>query len=392
MSITIADGLKLAIVNRPDHIVLQVKYSSDVEKAISALNRARIDIAKLGGREPSLDYTEATQITGPMCALDGPFITLDGSKVDPQLLRTIPDLITRHLGEAGVTNALITAVEAGDVWGGALWDLPRAVVLRLYPTPRGQLGDMAPLPESWIDAAQKWVRSDQLSSSDGWASIDSLQFRLPLDQAVAFFKDCGKQRCASGVLGVGDFASSIQAANGFFWGVGPNLALAAGGPKSSDDWLLARTGELCQIARGLAGDGLAYAFIAVDHTFAGFCRGNHPSEWFDLQRTDPSVAAQLCDEVVFDAFPYQILGPGHLRRLGRKPRGSRAVAGDMVELSIGDPTSWFLDDIAPGSGWLGLADHRRDRRIQRRARKILAGCLINREETFRLLATRSHHA
>jgi len=52
----------------------------------------------------------------------------------------------------------------------------------------------------------------------------------------------------------------------------------------------------------------------------------------------------VCDAVCVEAFPYQVLSPGHLARLGATPAGARPLAAGRVELALGDPYAWL-----PGS-------------------------------------------
>lgn len=85
---------------------------------------------------------------------------------------------------------------------------------------------------------------------------------------------------------------------------------------------------------------------------------------------------------MIDAFPYQILGPGHLERLGSLPPGARALPAGRFELSIGASSDWLVDPDAHrrfeyASMIFGdVASHRNNPRVQQRARDLLAPCLI----------------
>jgi len=120
-----------------------------------------------------------------------------------------------------------------------------------------------------------------------------------------------------------------------------HLALGAGGPGSVGRLPLLFEG-LRNLARRLAGD-LAYGFVDLSPTFLRFAGASHPLEPF-------------CDEAVFDGFPYQALGPGHLARLGGPPPGACPLSGGRVELSAGDLAAWIgeVDHGAPEPlGWRG---------------------------------------
>ena len=62
---------------------------------------------------------------------------------------------------------------------------------------------------------------------------------------------------------------------------------------------------------------------------------DHGASW-DRMRT-------LCDEFVPDVFPWQILGPVHLHRLGGPPPGAIPLADGYAELELA-PTTLRLTD------------------------------------------------
>jgi hypothetical protein len=78
----------------------------------------------------------------------------------------------------------------------------------------------------------------------------------------------------------------------------------------------------------------------------------------------------LCDELCFEAFPYQILSPGHLARFERQPAGARPLAGGRIELSLGDPNEWLPESPL------------REEAVAS-ARELLAPCLCNEDAVFR---------
>lgn len=153
----------------------------------------------------------------------------------------------------------------------------------------------------------------------------------------------------------GDFATRL-------WGVHANfirsqhVVLATGGPGLLRRDYAEATAELRAIALTLV-DALEYAFIAVDPNLRDLIYYNRYPE--RSQRTwtmsrDTLVGASfeaiddLCDDYVLDAFPWQLLGPGHTARLSRPgfPPSPQPVfrlhpvAGDRTELTIGEFTEW----------------------------------------------------
>jgi hypothetical protein len=114
-----------------------------------------------------------------------------------------------------------------------------------------------------------------------------------------------------------------------------HLALGAGGPGTTDQ-LPGIFDGLRALARHLAGD-MAYGFVDLSPSFLRFAGARHPLEPF-------------CDEAVFDGFAFQVLGPGHLDRLGGAPPGAQPVGVDRVELSIPDLERWVVEQAAAAAG------------------------------------------
>lgn len=95
---------------------------------------------------------------------------------------------------------------------------------------------------------------------------------------------------------------------------------------------------------------LNYAFLEPWSWWHGLIAlHHHPRPWLDVirarQRPDYSLAdwiqSAVSDETVLEPFPRQILGPGHLIRLGATalPKAVELDAG-RVEVTLGDPTDW----------------------------------------------------
>jgi hypothetical protein len=126
------------------------------------------------------------------------------------------------------------------------------------------------------------------------------------------------------------------------FGHAPHLALAAGGPGCDSAALLARFRLLQEVARDVPA---AYACLDLEETFAGIGTGLAGTGWPAQGGAPPNaVVAQAGDVVVPDAYPFQILGPGHLARL--RERGQHELAAEPLEdgraaVSLGDPLDWF---------------------------------------------------
>lgn len=238
----------------------------------------------------------------------------------------------------------------------------RAVVLWTFPT---VVGDRVEMPDSWVDAAVRWV-GDGLGQSDPlWASQELEQFQLPVGDARRLLTEKGLS--APTHLVAGDLETSLRACNVSFATEHTHMALAAGGPASSDVRLAEILTELVRAARGLAAD-VEYALISIDATFSGFS-GDRPY-YREAQLGAGDLIDAMCDEFVLDAFPYQILGPAHVRRLGGVPADAGLFDQGRVEVFLGDRLSWM-----PGSP--------RRPALQETGRRVLEPCLLHNAEDLR---------
>jgi hypothetical protein len=136
----------------------------------------------------------------------------------------------------------------------------------------------------------------------------------------------------SGEPGVG-----MAALQGYFgWG---QLALSMAGAAMRDEQLLAAAGAMKEVARRLAPE-LAHAYLrlepALGHQLAKF-----PFSFDDIGLGSLQGVAHLLDELLFDVSPWQILGPGHIRRLGGVPEGAVELPGDRYELTVGGLNDWL---------------------------------------------------
>lgn len=152
---------------------------------------------------------------------------------------------------------------------------------------------------------------------------------------------------------------------------------------------------MIEFARSFAGE-VAYAFAAVEVDFGRFVYEQYVPDWAvegdGASPMSSSFMEMLLDEIVLDGFPYQILGPGHLRRLGGMPAGARALEQGRFEVSVGNPEDWLLEQSAYArTSWqerYRLSKLRRNPAVQAEARTVLRNCLFNVDETSSLLRER----
>lgn len=376
MAIEVARGVVSRIRERSDGFVLQVRGAADPAAATAALERAGDELYVALEGAPSL-YTQ------PLPAPEGPWIYIDAADAPARLLRTVPAVIARLLEQEGVSDAVIASPPpfAGPLLPG-LNEVARAVVLRLYPPPPPATwppSETSRLPEGWLAAASSWV-SDGLDGAEQLlGAIEMIDFSLSARDAHRFLEQARTAGAATSLLVAGDLDTQIRAVNGCFSGWEHNLALAAGGPAASDAQLLAHFERLRELARSLAPQ-LAYALISIEDTFNGCSRLDHYAPWDPLKANRDWIQLYyLLDEIVIEAFPYQILGPRHLERLTPTPAHAHPLPGGRTELALGDPHSW-------------LPTHPHRQHTIDTARTTLAPCLMtNTQQNDLFWARRDQH-
>lgn len=381
----VARGLLSHIRKNPGGIVIQVQGVPDREAATAALWKAVPEIAKLGTRYLSPVLPAGT----------GPFIMIDGADMPFEVLRTIPDVVARHLSEAGLEEATIApGTTQGPLVdrGLVLQALPKAVVALLYPPPPERYGHFARIPREWFDTAATWVRTGLDPGADLMASVVSVQFPVAPEAVAELLAECQRAGVDKVNAVGGDLGKRIRGlcGGGFFTYV-PSLAIGAGGPAASDAELVELVGQLSGFVRGLA-DQLGYGAVSVDPTF-GNLAGGHGTEW-SMYHGFPDSFPDLCDEVVLDAFPYQVLGPRHLERLGGLPEGARFLPGGRAELTIGEPGDWLFSESAIEARiarpWELIGPRRARPGIEEEARRLLAPGLATAPELSSLSRARHH--
>ena len=185
------------------------------------------------------------------------------------------------------------------------------------------------------------------------------------------------------------FALSVLSTGGE--GSSPASSWPVAAQPMKDDDLLSIFDSFKSMADRLA-PSAGYALVGIEPTFDSFLVAGHPTDWsvFGGERVEQQLE-RICDEFVFDAFPYQVLGPGHVRRLGGIPAGARKLGNGRVGLNIGDPRSWLIDQSVfadRSTAPLGVSAARKDREVQEPGRELLAPCLVRTGESEKLVKER----
>ncbi|MGH9223206.1 MAG: hypothetical protein ACRD2W_05355 [Acidimicrobiales bacterium] len=400
MPVTVARGVRAKIHQDPGGILIQVQGASDTDVAAAALEAARVEIAGLDGGWESAPNLEPGQSNGPKYLApivplpSGPILYVDGGETPEELLATIPDIVARHLEGAGVKRARIVSPRAD----GPIVDMRSAlkgVLLRLYTPPDHPYDpyNWPAIPPEWFDVAAEWLAAGPHEGTV-WAST-VVEFPVGLGEVQRMF-DLGR-RAGSTTFLAGDPDRRARGAHAVFWGAPEGLDLGSGGAEATEDDLLADMEALVGIARRLA-PTVAYAFVSLD---IGFMRGGS----YPAGGAQQGQVRRMCDEIVLDAYPYQILGPGHLERLATRWDGVSPdvtpIAEDRFELTIGPPGDWLIDHYPPGAlygdpprlssvGRWGrhIDSYRRNSTIQAQGRDLLGSCILTFDEARALFVQR----
>jgi len=367
----VAPGAADTICSHADGFIVHVTGASDVDAAMRALARARDDIAALAPRRGG---NERPVLSNPVLAPRGPLLRVARLGADRDGLASIPALVCKHLDEMGAGEALVSS-PLPDAALERLDSCPNAVVLRLFPAPAGAEGV---LPAAWIDIACEWALGDLAPTDTVRARLLGAGFRVPVADAPSVVHQASLARAWCDVVN-GDVDDRVRTASITF-GRAPHVALAAGGPACDSSALLARFELLCDVARELV-DDLAYACVDFEETFESVGLGLTDAAWLEEGGASPNlVAGELVDVLVPDAFPFQVLGKGHLARLDPEgavdePPLGEPLGDGKVEVLLGEP-----------GDWLPIFDERADAKAD--GWEVLAPALADEEEVRQLLADR----
>jgi hypothetical protein len=372
VAIEIDDDVVGEIESGSGDVTLMVSACSDRAAAARAIHDLIADIWQmpnggqfLGPGDP-LVCPGPNFMSGPHESPDGPYFYLDGHALLPEALASIPTVLARHLTRSGVREARIVIPE--PVEGPEVQDAEPGVLLYLLPGP-----DATELPAAWLDAAVGWLGG---ARGDLYVDKDFLGYRLDVPAAQALAR-----RPGDWVRMVGqDRDWELRGVNIKPPIVTPYVALGIGGNRSEAAVVQAAE-QLIDLGRVLAVEA-AYAFVTIDPALVALFDsewgedhygpqvpvvgpsgdsprasgerhrarddwGAPPPRWSsqpgvpeDLPRGRAREAFDLPDVLVADAFPWQVLGPRHVARMGELPANAVPLGRDRWELAIGDPGDW----------------------------------------------------
>lgn len=360
MTISVAPGAGEVAGDSADRFVVVVTGADDGAAAVAGLGAAAQRIRELG----------ADVVSPVVLSPDGPLVRVGGLRVEPDGAEAVPDVVAAELHAAGVGDATVEVREpTGPL--DRLDATARAAVLRAFPAPAGAHGV---LPAAWLEVAAEWVLGGLSARERVSLRLLGAPFSVRAADAPAVLHAATAARTWCDLV-QGDLSDRIRTASLTF-GSAPHLALAAGGPRCDIPALLARFDLLCDVARDL-GDA-AYTCVDLEDAFDQLGDGVPGTGWPTDGGARPNdVAGRAVDVVVPDVHPFQVLGPGHVERLGRRRRRlGQPLPDGRLEVALGDPADWLPEFDT------------RDAAVAR-ARKDLQALLVTGPELTELVAERA---
>jgi hypothetical protein len=358
--------------------------TGELEPASAALTRLRSTLLNIGGNRrwaaalrregiPAIAY-----VSGISRGASSAGLWFDAKDAPPELFDWVVDELAGFLREGRVTDALITVPVGSRLATAdrALMAVPNVASLRLFPDPPVvRNGVPAPVPEAWLGTGFAWLR-EQVPDLDGLTIMDGLvDERVDLADAEAFVSRA-RRRQAMDALVLAGRHDGVLASFGAYFAISASVCLSIAGPALDEAALLDRIARLERIATERSAE-VSLAMLTTHPHLAAVLNVWPPTT---LSRQVPGGARResvyhVCDELLFDACPYQVLGPGHLGRLGGPPPGGVPLPGGRVGFAAGDPSAWLPD--SPD----------RDRALAD-ARRTLAPCLVTNRAAQELFIAR----
>jgi hypothetical protein len=288
-----------------------------------------------------------------------------GSLPDEQVL-AVPDLLVAELRRGGVGDAEVGVAHPGDLDNRP--GLTPAVRAYLRGPVAAPFGDApAGPPVALLDVAAGWVTGR--GAGQLGLVVFGVEIAVPAESASVVARTAlatpGQATTVTLVADDAPVAAATVGASMRDAVPAAALTLAPAGPESMR--------ELRELLREHA-HTVVWAGVEAEPD----CRRLLDYSW--TPRTEPGQApppdvAALADLLVPEAMWYQILSPGHLERLGGPPPGAVPLPGARFELTIGEPEQWL-----PG--------HPDVAAVRRRARDLLAACLVDHGQAVGMMADR----
>jgi len=340
MTITVREGLMDSLRSGTDATArLQVISGQDIGVVARALRAAEPEIESLAPADaPAI-------VMGPYLIPGSCLLLVDFEAATlPDVLVQVPGILARHLGEAGITEAVIGPPHRiGARYEPLQAFTPVARAWLVGPQPEGGTGVFPSLEPALAEAGTRWISGLTRPGMEFRAVIVGMDSPVTADtlrQILDMLPRSGPQHTVTAVAT--DF--STRAASVVF---GDFLSTAVTLTAARASW------PATEVA----------AQMRAQREVIRACASLPELEW-------AGVTAEASNDYMLIHDPwrpgyqmispvwYQVLSQEQLRQAGGPPRGAAPLPGGRIELTIGEPEQWV-----PG--------HSGHDAVQEQARRIL---------------------
>lgn len=334
-----------------DQCLLRIVEVDDLDLATGMLELFR----RVALAEPPDGYS-LNFVSEVMSTPDGPMVLMDAKVLGNSGLDRMLARLEQISADLGLRHARLEVPASGR----SVEELPQldlAIIGSVLPLPvNARTPDV--LPQSWLSAASGWMKESRYEPLV--ARVASVDVDLDWASLDTYIGSSGRWgfRVSGGSVGGG-----IRSVAGVM-PINTRLALMAGGRTYSHHDLAGEARRITLTLRSCAPEAsYAYAHPVANVLRFGSGPVDLPGRPSDYPGGISGYFSYLSDVQVLDAFWYQVLGPGHMARIGSLP-GGRDLGGGKVELTLGDFDDWL--------------DPEKARLLQDRGRELLEPCFIDR--------------
>lgn len=302
-------------------------------------------------------------ISEPIKVPDGLVVWADCHDMPTEAVLLWPEIIRRHLAAARYEGVTITTPRRNyDVYEGQ--HLCPVATLTAYAPP-GDFVYGEGLPRPFWETAANWLAAGGSPSDPAWLGI-SVKVEVPttLGKLPGLLESAYRNPALH--LFSGSLESSVRSARL----LSSRLTLMHSGPALQDEGIAAHASDLEPYARLLAPHA---AQIAIDIPECDYDKANPR---LNVGSPGEDAVGYIADDVLEDAYPFQVLSSGHLARAPDLREMVEDLGDDRYLLRIGDYHDWQTDNPSfPQT----LAQ----------GRQLLAACMVSSDEAFRLRRLRA---
>lgn len=260
----------------------------------------------------------------PVTVPTGQLLLIDFASTPARLCRLAPQILSRHLAEAGVGDAEISLAPKASEARLRAFRLYTPVARALFLGPPGDPpGSGTPSP-GLIGVAEEWLHGEGGSGAELLALVFSAEVPLTWDSLRPVVDAALPGATYLPVIAATPGAQMASVVLGTFFGSGVSLNIA--GKKWPFRQVAARMRNLSLALRTRAAE-------LPELTWAGVTAS---AESWSLYMPDSTAWTE--DDV--GPVWYQLLPAAQLDRLGGPPVGAVRLAGGRYELTIGEPEQW----------------------------------------------------